>query len=224
MKSIRLLILIILFASVSFISNAETHLIRSTDPSDIIISKKGKDIPPNPTIVKGYDENEDPCMLNQDIDHDGNIEVIDIYDEYSGLQIGMYKHPPFKDDEEYFSVGDWYELNYEIEDLSTEDRSITLALHDFDNDGVPEIVLSYIDGLGIKGVVYKLNGVSQKVNLKELQRLRNWFEPVGSFEAYNDAYIDKDSIVTQTSPRGGNYSTYIYLNGRLNQLIETIVP
>lgn len=129
----------------------------------------------------------------------------------------------YKDDtSESHSVGDIYEINFTDQDFQTENGGISLTLHDFDKDKIPEIVITYQDGIDIKGRVYKLNGSSRNINLKDVQGLRNWFEPAGEFIQYSSgqAQIDGEAIITQVSPRGRVFVTYIYRNGKLWRLAE----
>lgn len=219
MDSLKYIFLVFLYIIASYRGNAESPYIISTTESDISFHIDGKDLAYNPSIVKPvYDENGISTLLEADIDNDGKTERIYAYNNFSGLIIEMYKN----DTSESHSVGDTYEINFTDQDFQTENGGISLTLHDFDKDKIPELVITYQDGIDIKGRVYKLNGSSRNINLKDVLGLRNWFEPAGEFIQYSSgqAQIDGEAIITQGSPRGGVFVTYIYRNGKLWRLAE----
>lgn len=157
------------------------------------------------------------AQVDEDIDGDGFNEHILITNHSSGLGINFVKRD--KNDDILFS--DYLELELHDSGYHSDYKDITLILHDFNKDGIPELVISYYDE-GICGKVYKLNGVG--LDLKKIHdmistsnlKINNFIEEIGYFDnGWSNCYIRDDYIFIRESPTLNEWVEYLYHNNRL---------
>lgn len=87
---------------------------------------------------------------------------------------------------------------------------IDIALHDFDSDGIPEIVLSVGDGL-IRQMVYIIQ-YHPPMKKEDIFRSENW--TWNTLDGQSQCYISGDSISFRTGSRGFD-DTYFFKSGKL---------
>lgn len=187
---------------------AEEHIISSTNKKDKCVTINVKDLE-NP-FCRLCDFMP---QLEADIDNDGFIESLLLLEQGEGFSIDASK----RSNDGVGLAGDFFE--YQWDDMQSSSQAInnviSIMLHDFDNDGANEIIVAWTDG-GISGRVFKLNG--SKTDPAKASGLKNWFEEVGAFVAWDRLNIDGQFVHTQVSPIGGVNYTYIYLNGKLRKI------
>lgn len=207
----KLWFLFLLLLPINFIW-ANEPVIRSLN-NDKTMSIEGSDIPNIYCRVC-----DAMCLLYEDIDSDGYIEGLWIYEPATGLGLSFQKLD--KKGTPLF----WDNAEFEFENSETYQPDVDVIFHDFDGDNIPEIVIGYLDN-GICGRVYKLNGkgldlqklhdVLENTNLK----LSNFIQQVGYVSGgWDNCYIDRSSIHIQVSPIGQGWTEYLFHNGQLRRL------
>lgn len=167
-----------------------------------------------------------------DMDGDGLIESLHFYTDGN-----LIKFKFIKGDENGNYIEDFYKL-YDEEALKEHERNqensedsetwdprdgkIYVRFHDFDMDGIPEMVLEsegysdkdseYCEAY-VYGQIYKINGVG--ASLKNLNGLSNWLQLAGDYNAWD--YNNAQAVIENNKIYTGRQmpENYVYVDGRL---------
>lgn len=167
-----------------------------------------------------YRIGEYECQINFDLDNDGYSESIlfitDIKekDEAWGIEFGKSKNST-----QYILERYLFTEKGEADNIS--ELKFQLSLHDFDNDNIPEIIVTYADDPEdfVEGKIFKLCGSGVELKDTKAFELRGWLREVGTFGSfYNDWYVNGNGLITRC--QNGDYTTQVYYNSKLHNFAD----
>lgn len=159
-------------------------------------------------------------QINFDLDNDGYTEsllfITDIKDneEAWGIEFGKTKNSTGFVSERYL-----FPEKGDADNIS--ELEFQLSLHDFDNDNIPEIIVTYgVDPEDfVDGKIFKLCGSGVELQNTKAYELCGWLREVGKFGSfYNDWYVNGNGLITRC--QNGDYTTQVYYDSKLHNLAD----
>lgn len=178
------------------------------------ISVKGNELVIPDTFY--YRQGEFTPQILMDIDDDGAEESILLIEEGDNWGIEFSKSMNSTSVVERIYVAK--------EDLDWRDYYNTyfnLDLHDFDDDGNPELIVTCFEEPGdwMLGYVFKLCGSGVDVSKGKAYELSGWIRNVGAFTAKDGYWSVKGNILEYKDTETGlHYSKMIYIDNRLHHI------
>lgn len=166
-------------------------------------------------------------QISMDLDGDGAQESIALYIHSSeSSDLGMLFTKSLSDSyvSEDIAIDDNVFETRWCEDIGT----VSLMLHDFDSDNIPEIILILRGGgdnmgLGVDVAVFRICGSGVDLSKGNVGELRGWLRLAGTFSAFDDDmgwYLNDNLIGIRSSQTGSNYHQLIYMDGRLRKISD----
>lgn len=209
------IIFVIIALNIFFIAKSQTSTEQSeTNPG--VISIDGQALF-DPEMEPSYLWDFTP-QISFDIDNDGAIESLQLIAKGDKWGIDFCKK---KDNN---AVWQTYFSNNEYDvwsDSNIYDDTFEMRLHDFDSDGVPEILVTRIGPDASVTTVLKLCGAGVDLSQKNISELSGWLRHIGDFFAfYNEWSVDGNLIRCRSaqSSIGNPWSDLIYLDNKLRRI------
>lgn len=98
---------------------------------------------------------------------------------------------------------------FDLEEISSNsnlyDVTFQLSLHDFDNDNVPEIIITYGDDpdFAMSGKIFKICGRGVKLKDTHASELKGWLREVGNFGTHKGYWRAEGNLLYTSSLTGG---------------------
>lgn len=169
--------------------------LESTNPNDYLNTIRFNDL---------YYENSDQWhLLQRDMDNDGIDEYLYWVKQNEGCGLVVYGCKILDEGKRYHNR---YVIPLEEKTINT--CTLTVMLHDFDNDGKNEVILAWIDmAMFINGRVFKWKQPSDASP--------DCFLEVGQFYSSFAPHVDGNTLTTKVGLIGGTEKKYIYKNNKL---------
>ncbi|MCH5220148.1 MAG: hypothetical protein J1F20_06205 [Muribaculaceae bacterium] len=162
-----------------------------------------------------YRMDEFKRQLQFDLDNDGEEESILFIDGFVG------------DNEAWgieFRKG-WIQEQYLFTDKCEANDIIDLqfevSLHDFDNDNIPEIIVTYSDDpeFILNGKIFKICGSGVNIRDSNAYELRGWLREVGTFSTFRGMWHADGNLLYTTSQTGNTDGiVQVYINSELKNI------
>ena len=148
----------------------------------------------------------------------GEYEMQIQYDlDGDGVEESLLFIRGFKGEKEAWGIEfckDGYLLDqYLFDDIEEEISSTTkldevkfqLSLHDFDNDNVPELIITYGDDpdFAMSGKIFKICGRGVKLKDTHASELKGWLREVGNFGTHKGYWRAEGNLLYTSSLTGG---------------------
>lgn len=205
--NIKFAISVLLSVLSSSVTYADWHTLQN-------ISIKGSDLVFPDTFA--YRIGEYTPQVLMDIDNDGAEESILLIE--SGDEWGI----EFSKSTNSASVGERkYVKKEEIDWRDYNDTDFNLFFHDFDDDGIPELIVTCFEKPGewMLGYVFKFCGSGVDLSKGKVSELRGWIRNVGSFMAKDGDWSVEGNILThKDTETGWHYGKMVYVDDYLHDI------